>query len=95
VLLAPYCKLITHQHTYNESDKSIYDQEMEYGIIVIEDGAWIGAGAIVLPGLRIGKGAIVGAGSVVTRNVPALEIWAGNPAKKIRDRETSRQRSLP
>jgi len=95
VLLAPYCKLITHQHTFREPDKSIYDQEMEYGPIVIEDGAWIGAGAIVLPGIRIGKGAIVGAGSVVIRNVPALEIWAGNPAKKIRDREASRQSCLP
>jgi len=95
VLLAPYCRLITHQHTFRELDKPIYDQEMEYGSIIIEDWAWIGAGTIVLPGIHIGKGAIVGAGSVVTRSVPAFEIWAGNPAKKIRDRKASGSNALP
>jgi acetyltransferase-like isoleucine patch superfamily enzyme len=68
---------------------------MEYGSIIIEDWAWIGAGTIVLPGIHIGKGAIVGAGSVVTRSVPAFEIWAGNPAKKIRDRKASGSNALP
>jgi len=44
-------------------------------------GASIGAGAIILPGLRIGEGAMIGAGSVVTRNVPDGETWLGNPAR--------------
>lgn len=48
--------------------------------------AFIGAGAIVLPGLVICEDAIVGAGAVVTKNVPANEIWAGNPARKIGER---------
>lgn len=94
VLLAPHCKLITRQHTFGELGKPIYDQAMEYGQIVIEDWAWLGAGTIVLPGVRIGKGAIVGAGSVVSKSVPAFEIWAGNPARKIRDRNASGQGSL-
>lgn len=51
--------------------------------IIIERGAWIGAGAIILPGVNIGEKAIVGAGSVVTRDVPAHSIVAGNPAKII------------
>lgn len=47
---------------------------------------WIGAGVIVLRGVAIGDGSIIGAGSVVTRCVPRGEIWAGVPARKIRDR---------
>ena len=47
---------------------------------------WIGANVIVKSGVTIGTGAVVGAGSVVTHDVPSYEIWAGNPARKIRDR---------
>ena len=53
--------------------------------VVIEDKAFIGAGTIVLKGVHIGKEAVVGASSVVTKNIPAGEIWAGNPAKKIKN----------
>jgi acetyltransferase-like isoleucine patch superfamily enzyme len=53
--------------------------------VVIEEDAWIGAGAFVLRGVTIGKGAIVAAGSVVTKNVPANCIAAGNPAMIVRD----------
>jgi maltose O-acetyltransferase len=52
--------------------------------IRIEDGAWIGAGAIVLPGVVIGSQSIVGAGSVVTKSVPPLTVVAGNPARFLR-----------
>jgi acetyltransferase-like isoleucine patch superfamily enzyme len=48
----------------------------------VEDNATIGANATILPGITIGKGAFIGAGSVVTKNVPAGEIWFGNPARK-------------
>ena len=47
-------------------------------------GASIGAGSVVLPGLTIGEGAMVGAGSVVTKDIPAGEIWVGNPARFYR-----------
>lgn len=46
-------------------------------------GASIGAGAIILPGISIGTGAMIGAGAVVTRDVPAGETWAGNPARRL------------
>lgn len=55
--------------------------------IVIEREAWIGGGAILLPGVRIGRGAVVGAGAVVTRDVPANTVAAGNPARVIREIE--------
>ena len=54
------------------------------GDITIEDDAWIGASAVILPGVTIGRGAVVGAGSVVTADVPPLTIVAGQPAKVVR-----------
>lgn len=57
----------------------------EDGPITVEDGAWIGAGAIVLPNVCIGRKSVVGAGSVVTRDVPPYTIVAGNPARVIRE----------
>lgn len=53
---------------------------------VIEDGASIGAAVTILCGITIGSGAMIGCGSVVTKNVPPNEIWAGVPAKKLRNR---------
>ncbi len=60
--------------------------------ITIEDYAFIGAGSYILKGVTIGEAAVIGAASVVTKNVPAYEIWAGNPAKKIGDVPHSIQR---
>jgi maltose O-acetyltransferase len=52
--------------------------------ITIEDNVWIGGGAILLPGVRVGRNAVVGAGAVVSKDVPANTIVAGNPARIIR-----------
>ncbi len=54
--------------------------------VVVQDHAWIGARAIIMPGVTIGEGAVIGAGAVVTRDVPAYSIAAGNPAKVIKAR---------
>lgn len=56
----------------------------EYARTIVERGASIGAGAVILPGLRIGAGAMIGAGAVVTRDVPPGETWFGNPARAKR-----------
>jgi acetyltransferase-like isoleucine patch superfamily enzyme len=53
--------------------------------VVIEEGVWIGAGAIVLPGVTIGKKSVVAAGAVVTRDVPSGVVVAGNPAKILKN----------
>lgn len=53
--------------------------------VVIEDGAWIGSGAIILPGVTIGQGSVIGAGSVVTKNIPSNVVAAGNPCKVLRE----------
>jgi len=63
--------------------------------IVIEDGAWIGAGAIILPGVTVGRRSIVAAGSVVTKDVPPLTIVGGNPARVIKAIEASDSPAAP
>ncbi len=83
VNLAPEVMLLT---AYHDPD----DLEHFGGVekpIVVEDYAWIATRAMVLPGVHIGRGAVVGAGSVVTKNVAAGTIVAGNPARFIRDRK--------
>lgn len=55
-------------------------------ITTIENDVWIGQGSFIKPGVTIHNGAVVGMGSVVTHDIPAYELWAGNPARKIRDR---------
>lgn len=56
--------------------------------VVIEDEVWIGAGVTILPGVKIGRCSIIGAGSVVTSDVEPYSIYVGSPAKKIRDIRT-------
>ena len=80
VFIGPKVNLITINHDPNPENRSA-----TYGRpIVIEDKAWIGINSTILPGVRIGYGAIVGAGSVVTKDVPPMTIVAGNPAKFIK-----------
>lgn len=57
------------------------------GPVIIGDNVWIGVSAIILPGVTIGEGAVIGGGSVVTKNIPAYTIAVGNPAKVIKNRE--------
>lgn len=65
------------------SGNSVNLEHLQTAPVVIEDGVWIGARAIILPGVRIGRGSTVGAGSVVTKSVPPFSIAAGNPARVI------------
>jgi maltose O-acetyltransferase len=58
--------------------------------VIIEDDVWIGINVILLPGLTVGRGAIVAAGSVVTKDVPPDAIVGGNPARVIRSRGDDR-----
>jgi len=73
---------------FRESAKAISGHPATRGDVIIGHDVWIGAGATILSGVRIGNGAVVGACSVVTRDVPAYGIVAGNPAKLVRIRFT-------
>ncbi|EID80220.1 MULTISPECIES: acyltransferase [Rhodococcus] len=57
--------------------------------IVIGDGCWIGAGAIILPGVTVGDGCVIGAGTVVTRDCEPNGLYAGSPARRVRDLDSS------
>ncbi|MDD4383243.1 MAG: acyltransferase [Candidatus Shapirobacteria bacterium] len=64
--------------------------ENSFGPVEIEDYVFIGPRAIILPDIKIGKGAVIAAGAVVTKDIPDFEIWAGVPAKKIGDRKNQK-----
>lgn len=84
--IAPGCAFYSYDHG-TKSGQLIRDQALtSKGPIVIEDEVWFGFGAIVLSGVRIGKGSVIGAGSVVTKDVPENSIACGSPAKKLRNR---------
>jgi maltose O-acetyltransferase len=81
VLLGPAVHLYTATHPLDSAERR---KGLELAKpIAVGDDAWLGGGAIVLPGVTIGARAVVGAGSVVTRDVPAEERVAGNPARPI------------
>ena len=86
VLIAPNVVLRAANHQYELRDVTINKQGHAAGVINIADDVWIGANAVILPNVSIGKGAIIGAGSVVTGDVPAYAIAAGVPAKVISSR---------
>lgn len=72
-------------HPLNYQDRIENNKnKIKKGKIVIGKGSFIGAHVIILKNVKIGKHCIIGAGSVVTRNIPNREIWAGNPARFIR-----------
>lgn len=90
VQLAPRCALYPYQHGFADLAAPIARQPLtSKGDIVIEDGAWLGVGVIVLDGVTIGRGAILGAGAVVTASIPAFAIAAGVPARVIGQRPIS------
>lgn len=86
-LISQGVSLIVTNHYYKK-DKYIKDQEWskEKNFIIIEDDVWIGCNSVILPGVKLGKGSIIAAGSVVAKSVERYSIVAGNPAKVIKER---------
>lgn len=86
--VGPCVKIITHRHKeYENRDAPILFCEPEYKEVVIEDDCDIGIGAIILPGVKIGKGCLIGAGAVVTKDIEEYTVAAGVPARVIRKRK--------
>ena len=91
VLIASNVQLYTATHSTKVHERIMNDEEIKTGIcktyalpIKICDGAWIGGGSIVLPGVTIGKNSVIGAGSVVTRSIPDNCVAVGNPCRVIK-----------
>ena len=81
-LIGSNVQILTINHAVDPQERLKKDNFSED--IFIGSNVWIGAGAIILPGVNIGEGAVVGAGSIVTRDIQANCLFAGNPAKLIR-----------
>lgn len=79
--------IIANDHNYKDKDCLIEHQGFTEKSVIIGVDCWIGCNSVVLPGVTVGDGAVIGAGAVVTKNVPAYEVWAGIPAGKIGERK--------
>ena len=86
-MIGPFCYLTDGNHGIS-ADLAVKAQPMQVRPVVIEDDVWLGAGVIILSGVRIGRGAIVGAGAVVTKDIPPNTIAIGVPARSIGNRES-------
>lgn len=84
VSISPNVKIITAQHKLQSSDFEYVEKFTE-----IKDYVWIGTGAIILPGITIETGAVIGAGSVISRNVNAFDVVIGNPQRTIKKRNNN------
>ncbi|WP_345993683.1 acyltransferase [Sulfurimonas sp. HSL-1716] len=85
VMMGSGVHIYTSNHKYDDKEKYLIEQySYEAENVYLRKGCWIGANSIILPGVEIGENSIVGAGSVVTKNVPSRTIYAGNPAKLIK-----------
>jgi acetyltransferase-like isoleucine patch superfamily enzyme len=84
VMLAQNIVLSGLNHGYEDVTKVPHKQPVTKKVIIIEDEVWVGANSIVVAGVRIGKHSIIAGGSVVTKDVPAYSVVAGNPARVIK-----------
>ena len=88
VMVAPNVTFLDRQHNFLRTDVPMSEQgHSTRSETIVEDDVWIGQSAIIMPGLRIETGAIVAAGSVVTRDVKAFHVVAGVPARVVRVRD--------
>lgn len=87
VLIGPEVVIYTNGHNFQRLDIPINQQgSSEYKKVIIEDDVWIGRRVLILPGVKIQKGTVVGAGSVVTKTFPKNSVIAGNPARVVKQR---------
>jgi serine acetyltransferase len=87
-MIGPYCYITDANHG-RAPGVLVKDQQMEPRPVVIEDDVWLGARVVVLPGVRLGRGCVIGAGAVVTHDVPPGAVFAGVPAVSIGHRSAA------
>jgi len=81
VMIASHCAINTVSHNSCRTDIPMRDQGLNCDPVLIDDDVWIGIGVIILQGIRIGRGSIIGAGAVVTGDIPPFSIAMGTPAR--------------
>lgn len=90
VLFGPGVVVLPENHLFDDPDATIKSQGVERAGVVVEDDCWIGARAVLLAGVRVGRGAVVAAGAVVTRDVAPNAVVGGVPARVLRMRGARR-----
>jgi acetyltransferase-like isoleucine patch superfamily enzyme len=86
VFISPHSDIVDFNHIYQDRSIPVNRQGVTTKKITIQEDVWIGSGCKILMGVTVGKGAVVGAGSIVTKDVPSYHVVAGNPAKTIKER---------
>ena len=87
VMMGPQCMIYTRNHRFDRVDIPMNQQGMQdFKPVVIGNDVWIGARVTILPGVQIGNGCIIGAGAVVTKDLPDFAIGGGNPARVLKFR---------
>lgn len=94
IAIGKCCRISHNVRIYTQSSIADFDFSMgevpsKFGSVTLGDYCWIGANVLINPGVSIGENSVVGANSVVTRDVPPFEIWGGVPAKFIRRKKIS------
>jgi acetyltransferase-like isoleucine patch superfamily enzyme len=84
VLLGPNVSIYSSTHNFDDPSKPVKDQGYSVKPVVLKRGCWIGVNAVILPGVTVGRNAVVGANSVVNEDVPDFAVAVGSPAKVIR-----------
>jgi acetyltransferase-like isoleucine patch superfamily enzyme len=91
VMMSPRVSIYSENHNFDQVDHPMIEQGVTRSFVKIEDDCWIAANSVILAGVTIGKGSVVAAGSVVTKDVAPYSIVAGNPAKFIKSRKITEQ----
>jgi maltose O-acetyltransferase len=89
VMMAPDVVIMTANHKHDDITVPMQGQGFEAAPVIIEDDVWIGMRAIILPGVRVGRSSIIGAGAVVAKDIPPFSIVVGNPGRVVRKRDGS------
>ncbi len=87
VRIAPQVMMIAANHVFDDTDRPICAQGLRPAAIVIEDDVWIGGRVMLVAGVRIGRGSVIGAGAVVTRDIPPWSVAVGAPARVVKSRK--------
>lgn len=87
VRIAPHVVIISSNHVFSDTTKPIYTQGSQGEQIVIEDDVWIGSRVNITAGVHIGTGCVIGAGAVVTKDIPPYSVAVGIPARVIKSRK--------
>lgn len=85
-LIGEFVSIRDNNHAFDDPSRPIREQGYTAAPIRVGDDVWVGRGSVVLAGVTIGDGVVIAANSVVNKDVPAMEVWAGAPARFVRKR---------